>query len=219
MSRGLGNVQRKVLEVLQARDGSCALHELVFLVYAPFDGARDGDVSAYKLTYCDLYKRDRTAYVATWRAVQTLKRRGIVTTVVVHIKSELAPLLAPAERRWISVKLAEQFCLPESTLIVANDGWSDPRRLTIAQDWRAWAEQQGYRPLQHEPIAGAEAVLEVWARTARTDPYLVYVPPLPGRKAASLDICPSRERAEQVLSIVKRLFLEAHTAQHEQAAQ
>jgi hypothetical protein len=219
MSRGLGSVQRKVIEVLQARDGSCALHELVFLVYAPFDPARDWDVSAYKLTQRDLYKRDRTAYVATWRAVQTLKRRGIVTTVVVHVKPEVAPLFAPAERQWIRVKLAEQFCLPDTTLIVTNDGWSDPRRLTIAQDWRAWAEQQGYRLLQHEPIAGAEAVLEVWARTARTDPYLVYVPPLPGRNAPSLDICPSRERAYQVLSISKQLFLDAHTAEQQQAAQ
>ncbi len=219
MSRGLGKVQRKVIEVLQAGGGSCALHELVFLVYAPFDPARDLDVSAYKLTHCDLYKRDRAAYVATWRAVQTLKRRGIVTTVVVHIKPELAPLLAPAERQWIRVELAEQLCLPDTTLIVTHDGWSDPRRLTIAQDWRAWAEQQDYRPLQHEPIAGAEAVLEIWARTARTDPYLVYVPPLPGRKAPSLDICPSCERAYQVLSISKRLFLEAQTAQQELAAQ
>jgi hypothetical protein len=131
MSCGLGNVQRKIIEVLQARDGSCALHELVFLVYAPFDPARDRDISTYKLMYCDLYKRDRVAYVATWRAVQTLKRRGIVTTVVVHLKPELAPLLPPAERQWIRVEFAEKLCLPDTTLMVTNDGWSDPRRLRL----------------------------------------------------------------------------------------
>jgi hypothetical protein len=207
MSRGLGKVQRAIIEVLQAHDGSCGLHQLVREVYYPFDASIHRDLAHYRLLYADIQTRDRPAYVATWRAVQTLQRRGIARSVAVNVRRELADLLPRSERQWIKVELAEELRLPKTTLVVRNDQWSDPRRLTIARDWRAWAEREGYRPIQDEHMDTVQVGLEVWARRTWSEPYLVYAPALPGQTAPSLDICPSRERAQEAIAILQRLFV------------
>jgi hypothetical protein len=218
MSRGLGKIQRTIIEVLQAHNGTCGLRELVSAVYYPYDSATHQSVSHYSGLYSDIPTRDRPAYVATWRAVQTLKRRGIVQTTTVEVGPLFADFLPSRERRWIKVELAAELRLSETTLIVRNDGWIDPRRLMIASDWRDWAEREGYRLLEDTPSELVRIGVEVWVRKRRSEPYLVYTPALLGRLAPSLDICPSRAAVEQVITVIERLLLQGQSPAHEPPA-
>jgi hypothetical protein len=70
MSRGLGHVQRQVLEALQQHSGSIDLETLAYLVAGLIDDLGQP---------CPVDPPPATIYKAVARAVAGLERRGLVT--------------------------------------------------------------------------------------------------------------------------------------------
>ncbi len=108
MSRGLGKTQRAILDALQASPaGFLEVTDLAARVYHaniyPADELADRDHDEYRRLYFFAHEAiTRAEYVATFRAVQQLERRGLVETKV-HIPKRVLGLYGGPP--WKSVRL------------------------------------------------------------------------------------------------------------------
>lgn len=121
MSRGLGKTQRAILDALRTSpSGFLEVTDLAARVYHahiyPADELADRDHDEYRRLYFFAHEAiTRAEYVATFRAVQQLERRGLVETKV-HIPKRVLGLYGGPP--WKSVQLISVDTLPTvSTLI------------------------------------------------------------------------------------------------------
>lgn len=118
MSRGLGKVQRVILDALSQEPHGLEMNVLAARVFhaATYPGEDTGEDKNYSRRWLLWAAQVRRAeYVSTFRAVQALERLGHVQTEIKHPKPIMG-YLPPNSARWKLVKLSVDKQQPLSTL-------------------------------------------------------------------------------------------------------
>ena len=187
MSRGLGRVQRAVLDALRRRGGYADLRTLLVDIYYPQNRDDPLDARTHMLRYRARHRRNPSWYKHVQRAVARLEQLGLVRTEMLTV-STLA-ITDHHERRWKAVQLVEL---------------GIPPVMVLPMSWYQWLGQEGYTLVEeYSSIPAAGYTLSQWNRDRAPSAYLLAVVAADPTQAPLLLPCATPEQRAQLMQWVR----------------